>query len=80
MHIVFQHRQFFQGREKISKDGYFEFNVATMLEKLNIKKGGHEYKSFYDFLSKLSKVHLEYQKLIDKDQGKYNNKAGSLLS
>lgn len=80
MHIVFQHRQFFQGREKISKECYFEFNVAAMLEKLEIKRGGNQYKSFYNSLLRLSKVHLEYHKLIDKDMGKYNNKIGSLLS
>ena len=80
MHIVFQHRQFFQGCENTFKENYFEFNVATMLDRLHIKKGGNQYKSFYDSLLKLSKVHLEYHKLIDKDLKKYNQKVGSLLS
>ena len=80
MQILSQHRKYFLCNRGTSTGEPFDFNVSAMLYRLKLQNSGFQYKRFHDSLLRLSKVHLDYHKLVDEETRKFHNKAGSLLS
>ena len=80
MAILFQYKDLSRKAENISKDGFFELNIKELLKSINLTKSGRAYQAVSSHLLKLSKVHLQYHKLIDSERNLYCEYAGSLLS
>jgi len=80
MHILFQYKQLFPGNQTSTENIAFELNVASILGELGVAKCGKQYKRLHDSLVRLSKVHLQYHKLIDSSNQIYCEYTGSLLS
>ena len=84
MQLLFQYIEaknlLYQKQGMSSIDDYFDINIKVLLQNLGLSSGGKSYKSFLQSLSKLSKVHMEYNKLLDADKQLYCTSAESLLS
>ena len=76
MQLLFQYKD-----SKISsKSDYYQINIKKLGEELGLGINGRNYKLFFNSLSKLSKVHLKYNKLINFDKKLYCTSEESLLS
>lgn len=82
MQLLFQYKEskLFTDQNTTQKNGYYEINIKKLGEELGIGIDGRSYKRFFNSLSKLSKVHLNYNKLIDRDKKLYCSSGESLLS
>lgn len=82
MQLLFQYKEskLFTNQNTTQKNGYYKINIKKIEEELGIGVSGKSYKLFFNSLSKLSKVHLKYNKLIDCDKKLYSCSEESLLS
>ena len=83
MQLLFQYKEskLFSNQNSPEKNDYYEINIHKLGQELGASiSGGRNYKMFLDSLSKLSKVHLKYNKVIDLDKKSYSISEESLLS
>lgn len=81
MQILFQYREWYdENKEIISKNDLCEININRLIQQLGLTSGGRAFQRFFDSLDKLSRVRMEYNKLLDPEKNLYCKSVDLLLS
>lgn len=65
--------------EQLKKE-FLVVNMYALFKSIGSVSGGRSFKLLLTYLEKLSKVHMKYDKVIDKETGSFQKSGGSLIT
>lgn len=81
MQLLFHYKESIEwSSQDTFENKYCHINIKYLLKELGLSPGGKTYKSLLGSLRRLSKVHLEYRKLLNPDEGVVRTISDNLLS